>query len=100
MRADGVVDFFPVAEFAVEFFHFQGAGGDLVEHLGVGAVGAFDGAVEFGERGGSTNRCRPRCWQDCSNSAANSLPAIDLDGADGERHAVLQGVEELSTEWR
>ena len=48
MRADGVVDFFPVAELAVEFFHLQGTGRDLVELLGVGAIGAFDGAVEFG----------------------------------------------------
>src|SRR5216684_4729906 len=74
MRADGVVDLFPMPEFAIEFFHFQGASGDLVELLGVGAVGAFDGAVSLGERGGSTNRCRPRCWQASSNSAANSLP--------------------------
>src|SRR5881296_3381664 len=48
MRADGMVDFFPVAKFAVEFFHFQRAGRDLVELLGVGAVRAFDGSVEFG----------------------------------------------------
>ena len=41
MRADGVVDFFPVAEFAVEFFHLQRAGRYLVELLGVGAIGAF-----------------------------------------------------------
>src|SRR5208282_905682 len=48
MRADGVVDFFPLAEFAIEFFHCQRARRDLVELLGVGAVGAFDGAIEFG----------------------------------------------------
>src|SRR6266849_5444706 len=48
MRADGVVDLFPMPEFAIEFFRFQGASGDLVELLGVGAVGAFDGTVEFG----------------------------------------------------
>ena len=47
MGADGVVDLFPVAEFAIEFFHFQRASRDLVELLGVGAVGAFDGAIEF-----------------------------------------------------
>ena len=44
--------FFPVAQLAVEFFHFQRAGRDLVELLGVGAVGAFDGAVEFGRARG------------------------------------------------
>src|SRR6266851_4681474 len=74
MRTDGVVDAFPVAEFAIELVHLQRARRGLVELLGVGAVGAFDRAVEFGECGGSTNRCRPRCWQACSNSAANSLP--------------------------
>src|ERR1700675_3202723 len=74
MRTHGVVDFLPVAQFAIELFHFQGTGRDLVKLLGVSAVGAFDGAVEFGGAGGSTNRCRPRRWQACSNSAANSLP--------------------------
>jgi hypothetical protein len=48
MRADGVVDFLPEAEFAVEFFHFQGTGGDLVELFGVGTIGALDCAVELG----------------------------------------------------
>ncbi len=48
MRADGIVDSLPVAEFAVEFFHLQGTGRDLVELLGVGAIGAFDRAVELG----------------------------------------------------
>jgi len=48
MRADGIVDFLPVAEFAIEFFHFQRARGDLVELFRVGAVGAFNGAVEVG----------------------------------------------------
>ena len=48
MRADGVVDLFPVAEFTVECFHLQGAGRDLVRLFGVGAIGAFDRAVELG----------------------------------------------------
>ena len=47
MGTDGVIDFLPVAELAIELFHFQRAVGDLVELLGVGAVGAFDGAIEF-----------------------------------------------------
>ena len=47
MRADGVVNVLPVAEFAIEFFHLQRARRDLVELLGVGAIGAFDGAVEL-----------------------------------------------------
>jgi len=47
--ADGVVNGLPVAEFAIELFHFQRAGCDLVELLGVGAVGASDGAVTYAE---------------------------------------------------
>ena len=61
MGTDGVVNLLPLAELAIELFHLQGTGGELIELLGVGAVGAFDRAVEFGERGGSTNRCSPRC---------------------------------------
>jgi hypothetical protein len=45
MRADGVVDFLPVAEFTVEFFHLQRAGRDLVKLLSVGAIGAADGTA-------------------------------------------------------
>ena len=45
MRTDDVVDAFPVTELAVELFHFQRAGGDLVKLFGVGPVGAFDGVV-------------------------------------------------------
>ena len=76
MRAHGVVDLFPLAEFAVEFFHLQGASGDLVELLGVGAVGAFDGAVEFGrtrrqhEQAQATllaELLEPRCCSDDKN---------------------------------
>lgn len=48
VRADGVVHALPSAQLAVEFFHFQRAGGDLVKLLGVSAVGAFEGAIEFG----------------------------------------------------
>ena len=45
MRAHGVIDFFPLTEFAVEFFHLQRGKRVLVKLLGVGPVGAFDGAV-------------------------------------------------------
>jgi hypothetical protein len=31
MGADSIVDFFPVAQLPIEFFHFQRAGRDLVE---------------------------------------------------------------------
>jgi hypothetical protein len=96
MRADGVVDFLPVTEFAVEFFHFQGAGGDLVELLGVGAVGAFDGAVEFGRTWRQDEQMEAALLAGLLELGGKLGSAIDLHRADGERHAVLQGVEELS----
>src|ERR1035438_10637847 len=71
MRADGVVDLFPVREFTIEFFHLQRTRRDLVELLGVIGAVAFDGAVEFGECPRSTNRCKPFRWQAGSKSAAN-----------------------------
>src|SRR6185437_9318516 len=48
MRADGVVDALPNAQLAVEGGEAPIGGGDLMELLGMGAVGAFDMAVEFG----------------------------------------------------
>ena len=57
LRCCRVVDGFPLAQFAIELSDFQPTSGDLVELLGA-AFGAFDGAVSWGERGGSTNRCR------------------------------------------
>lgn len=48
MRTDGVVNLFPLAQFAIEPFHLQRAGSDLVELLGVSAVGALDGTIELG----------------------------------------------------
>jgi hypothetical protein len=43
VRAAGVVTFLPMAELAIELFHFHRAVGDSVKLLGM-AVGAFDGA--------------------------------------------------------
>ncbi len=95
MRADGVVDFFPMAEFAVEFFHLQRAGCDLVELLGVGAVGAFDGAVEFGRTWRQDEQMEAALLAGLFELGGKLRAAIDLDGANGKGHAVLQGVEEL-----
>jgi hypothetical protein len=48
MRPHGVVDLFPLPQLAVEFLHLQRAGRDLIELLGVIALGALDRAVELG----------------------------------------------------
>src|SRR5206468_11800101 len=69
-----VVDPLPLSQLAVEFLHLQRAGRDLIKLLGVSPLGAFDRAVELGDRGGKTNKRRPHCWQACSKSAANSEP--------------------------
>ena|SRR2546423_1120927 len=95
MRADGIVDFFPVAEFAVEFFHLQRAGHDLVELLGVGTIGALDGAIEFRRTGRKNEQMQTALLASLFELSSELRAAIDLDGADRKRHAVLQGVEEL-----
>src|ERR1700674_317834 len=95
MRADGVVDFFPVAKFAVEFFHLERAGRDLVELLGVSAIGAFDGAVEFGRTWRQDEQMEATLLAGLFELGGKLRAAIDLDGADGKRHTVLQRVEEL-----
>jgi hypothetical protein len=72
MGTDGVVDCFPVAERAIDFFHFQGTRRDLVELFGMSTVGALDGAVEFGRTRSQHEQMQRRCWQASSNSAENS----------------------------
>ena len=95
MRADGIVDFFPVAEFAVEFFHLERAGRDLVELLGVGAIGAFDGAVEFGRTWRQDEEVEAALLAGLFELGGELRAAIDLEGTDRKRHTVLQSVEEL-----
>src|SRR5271156_4243029 len=95
MGVNGVVDFSPVAEFAVEFFHFQRAGCDLVELLGVGAIGAFDGAVELGRTWWQDEPMKAALLAGLFELGGELRTASDLDGADGKGHAMLQGVKEL-----
>jgi hypothetical protein len=51
MGADGVGDLLPLAELPVEGLDGPGAVGDLIELLGMGALGPLDGAVELGAFG-------------------------------------------------
>src|SRR5437773_10992340 len=48
MRSHGVVNLFPLPQFAIELFHLQQTGSDLAELLGVSPLGALDRAVKFG----------------------------------------------------
>src|SRR5207253_4189335 len=97
MRADGIVDFIPVAYFAIEFFHLQGAGGYLVELLGVGAIGAFDSAVEFGRAWGQDEQMEAPLLASLFELGGELGTAVDLHRPDRKGHAELQGVEELSS---
>src|SRR2546423_2912005 len=47
VRAHGVVDTLPVAQFLIERRHLPRAGSHLIEFLGVGTLGTFHSAVEF-----------------------------------------------------
>src|SRR5260221_13565170 len=95
MRTHGIVDLLPVAEFAIELFHLQRAESDLVELLGVSAVGAFDGAVEFGRTGRKHEQVQAALLTGGFELGGELASAVDLQSANGKGHAVQQGVEEL-----
>src|ERR1019366_4963124 len=100
MRADGVVDLFPMAEFAIECFHLQRTGRNLVELLGVGTVGGFDGAMEFGRARGQYEQMQAALLAGLFELGGELRAAVDLHRANGERHAELQGIEKLSRSLR
>ena len=83
-------------EFAIEFLHFQRTGRNLVELLGVGTIGAFDRAVELGRARGEDEQVEAALLAGLFELGGKLGTAIDLHRPDGEGHAVLQGVEELS----
>ena len=95
MRADGLVNALPGAAFAIQLFHLQRARGDLVELLGVGAVGAFDGAIEFGRARGRYEQVQAALLAGEFELGGELGTAIDLHRPDRKGHAVLQGVEKL-----
>jgi len=96
MRAQGVVDFFPVPQHAIELFHFQRAGRDWVELLGVGAVGAFGGAIEFGRARGKHEQVQTALLAILFELGGELASTIDRQRANGERHAVLQGIRSIA----
>jgi hypothetical protein len=89
MRTHGVVDLFPVPQLTIEFFHLQRASRDLVELLGMGAVGAFDGAIEFGRAQGQHEQMQATLLAGEFELGGELASAIDLHRPDGEGHAVL-----------
>jgi len=91
MRGDGVVDLFPMPQLAIECFHLQRTGGNLVELLAVGAVGAFDGAIERGRAREEHEQVRTALLASLFEAGGELAAAVDLHGANGKGHAVLQG---------
>jgi hypothetical protein len=62
----------------------QRAGHDLVELLGGGAIGAFDGAVEFGGAWRKNEPMEAALLAGLFELGGKLRAAIDLDGADME----------------
>ena len=92
--ADVVVDGFPLLEPLVEGGDLEGEVGDLVELLGMGAVGAFDAAVELGgagRQGEQEDAAEPALGLELGHELRS---AVDLEGADREGHARLEGIQE------
>ena len=84
----------PVLEFAIESRELQGAGGDFIELLGMGAVGAFDGAVEFWGSRRENEQTKSASLAGLFKEGLEFTAAIDLDGADGKRGTGHQGIQE------
>ena len=92
VRSDGVIDMLPVLEFAIESRELQGAGGDFIELLGMGAVGAFDGAVEFWGSRRENEQTKSASLAGLFKQGLEFTAAIDLDGADGKRCTGRQSI--------
>jgi hypothetical protein len=95
VRADGVVDSFPSEEFLIERGDFCGVRSDLVKLFGVGAMGAFDGAVEFGGAGREDEQAEAALLTGLLEFGGEFAAAVDLHGANGKRHSTLDGVEKM-----
>jgi len=95
VKAHGVVYLLPSAEFAIQLFHLQGTNRDLVELVGVGAVGAFDGAVEFGGAGRKHEQAQAAPLTSRFELGGELASAIDLQCTNREGHAVQQGLQKL-----
>src|SRR6185437_11801684 len=83
------------AQFAVEGGEAPIGGGDLMELLGMGAVGALDVAVELGRAGRKDEEAEAELLAGLLEVGGKLAAAIDLHGPDGEGHAGLEGGEEL-----
>lgn len=94
VRAHGVVGLFPVLEFSIEFGDGKRKGGDLIELLGMSAVGAFDPDVEFGGAGRQDRELDAALQASLLEDGGELSSAIDLQRPQGKRQTTLKGIEE------
>src|SRR5579875_3326337 len=93
MRADGIVGLFPGAKFAIELGEGKRKGGDLVELLGMSAVGALDPAVEFGRAGRQDKELDAALLTGLLEAGRELAPAIPLQGPQRKGQTTLKGIE-------
>src|SRR5229473_2263481 len=89
---------FPVPQRAIEFFHLQRADRNLVELLGVGAVRAFDGAVEFGRARRKHEQMQTALLASLFKLGGKLAAAIDLEPREWERACGVARYR--GTQWR
>lgn len=96
VRTDGIVDSFSLPQFAVQGIEVQRIGVDLIELLGVGAVGTVNRAVEFRriEEAARTAAVRA-AGRVARTRRRTSCRRRSVGRGWGKERAVLQGVEEI-----
>lgn len=95
MRADRVVRVLPPTEFGGESRDGPGTGGDLIELLGMGALSAFDRAIEFRTTRREGKEPDLALLTGGFKVGEELRAAIDLNGPNGKGDPRLQGVEKL-----
>ena len=94
VRPDGVVSALPGHELAVQGGDLQGEGGDLMELLRVGALGALDAPIQLGRARGQDEEVDAACLAGLLEGGLELGASVHLDGPDGEGHAGHEPVEE------
>jgi hypothetical protein len=94
VRADGAIGPFPMAQFPVELSELQRMGRDLIKLLG-SECGALDGAVELWRTRREHEQVQAALLAGLLEFGGKLGTAVDLGGANGKRHAMGEGVEEV-----
>src|SRR4030042_2837451 len=96
MGPDGVIDPLPDESVLVEFGHGPGEVSHLVELLGVGSVGPFYVAVEFGGAGRQHKEADPPLLASLLEDSLELGAAVYLDGPHREGGPLLEAVQEAA----